>query len=926
MAVAPVSISPPPGDVHLHGVIYRPDGDHYAIVAIDRNPFDLHSALAIADRSWPVQQLRASYLPGASHHLVIPSSILRIDVGAFAGCHWLRLVDFVSDSCLRELRGFESCGIKCVTIPASVDIIGEGPFAGCLALEIVMFTPDARVTVIHGFSGCGVLEVRLPGSLQWIGPNGFSNCAALRRVTYVRPSLLRLVQGFCGISAHADVHIPACASLDSCAFRGCRTIFFAYEERCLSRMRHDLHRCPRNHASASITGEASASSQQSDLITRSYAQLPLLDLGVGSFQRSLAFRLRVRRAADDVPTTAPVRTRHFTSFDAAENEHRLTLESVLAMFVISGEFCCTVTPQRAQGVHRFDITCRICGEDSSVSLLCPATGRDLTMSTRHRGCGHMFIGRIRPVRGNEASIFVTNPEIGECRYSAEHPIRKISRVLLSGQALDAAHSLLLRSWMTTTRAIRYGVAEPVRRLDSLGFLLNQFPGDFHVYQVPDEERALMLENNGVHILRWVAPWALTVLENADFYELDASFKAIRPYVFCVPLAVRHNVGIPLGLVLGPSETEEMFRMFADALIEKGFDREQLRALPLLSDEGSALRAYARGYHSLHYACFRHWLEGLGSRTLAALLARRLLFTRTRAAYDAIFTQTLSDFVAACHAGEVTQRAERKFAQIFGIVLPLSSNPHVLPITTAGKFLHQALWSARGTAGVSACSNHAEGLHGRLNAVTASHRSAITRLASILQLLQKKVQEYPKKVAKSRHRILADLQKTAKKFHYTQLTDCPSGDVCDHGAILSRRFGCELPCLHTALHQRNIPVPETVPDVNMRGGTDTRATMYAGSWGVAAERSTKSTTPMLLDEASSDPFAEPRQGLEATRFLCQLIREVSLATGTKPFTTEEAHLQFGRIIGRLEVEHPDLSDRERERLAQSQLLIQAWRRH
>jgi hypothetical protein len=50
---------------------------------------------------------------------------------------------------------------------------------------------------------------------------------------------------------------------------------------------------------------------------------------------------------------------------------------------------------------------------------------------------------------------------------------------------------------------------------------------------------------------------------------------LNPYVYSVPLAAKANLGIPLGIVIAPSEKQKVFSMFADILAEKGFSREEL---------------------------------------------------------------------------------------------------------------------------------------------------------------------------------------------------------------------------------------------------------------------------------------------------------------------------------------------------------------
>jgi hypothetical protein len=78
--------------------------------------------------------------------------------------------------------------------------------------------------------------------------------------------------------------------------------------------------------------------------------------------------------------------------------------------------------------------------------------------------------------------------------------------------------------------------------------------------------------------------------SGDYYELDCSFTALEPYVYSIPLAVRANVGIPLGIVIAPSERRDVHSLFADLLAEKGFSRNELFEIPLLSDAGKALRS------------------------------------------------------------------------------------------------------------------------------------------------------------------------------------------------------------------------------------------------------------------------------------------------------------------------------------------------
>jgi hypothetical protein len=145
-------------------------------------------------------------------------------------------------------------------------------------------------------------------------------------------------------------------------------------------------------------------------------------------------------------------------------------------------------------------------------------------------------------------------------------------------------------------------------------------------------------------------------------------------VYSIPLAVRAKVGIALGIVMVPSERQAVCSLFAHVLAEKGFSRRELLELPLLSDAGTALRSYAEGnaeregYRRHHYLCCRHLRESIGSGTIVALRARRLLFTTTEEVFKDIYPYTIAGFVLGCRQNLISAPGRRKFAELFGVDL------------------------------------------------------------------------------------------------------------------------------------------------------------------------------------------------------------------------------------------------------------------
>ena len=53
----------------------------------------------------------------------------------------------------------------------------------------------------------------------------------------------------------------------------------------------------------------------------------------------------------------------------------------------------------------------------------------------------------------------------------------------------------------------------------------------------------------VQTLCWIAEWAFDSFSfSRKYLQLDASFYALQPYVYCVPLLIINNASLPLGVL------------------------------------------------------------------------------------------------------------------------------------------------------------------------------------------------------------------------------------------------------------------------------------------------------------------------------------------------------------------------------------------
>jgi hypothetical protein len=285
------------------------------------------------------------------------------------------------------------------------------------------------------------------------------------------------------------------------------------------------------------------------------------------------------------------------------------------------------------------------------------------------------------------------------------------------------------------------------------------------------------------------------MRRTHYYQLDASFRAMDPYVIVVPLAIINNFGVPLGLVVTPTERSGSFSLF---WTEMQLSHEDLAQLvfgkPLLSDSGTSLIAYGAS-HIRHYLCFRHILERLGSRTYVAILARRLMFCANREHYAAMREQSRASLEVALHENLVTPQGCALFSRTFGFTVAPDS---VVSIVTPDPFESQALWGTRGDDGVSTCSNHIEGLHGRLNHSVAARRvlALHRRFQCIVDHLTIKTQETRLFMLRSPRRKWDELVRLAKEQKQNpERKECD----CGWGRVYSQRFGIpEFPCVHTIL--------------------------------------------------------------------------------------------------------------------------------
>jgi hypothetical protein len=128
-------------------------------------------------------------------------------------------------------------------------------------------------------------------------------------------------------------------------------------------------------------------------------------------------------------------------------------------------------------------------------------------------------------------------------------------------------------------------------------------------------------------MTWIFPWARSIIKpRPNCIQLDGTFESMHPYTLEVLEAIFANESIPIGIGLSPSETEVSYTRLYDHLTDvlEGEDKERLKRIPFMSDQGQALKAFMTKKSLQWLLCRRHLIEGAGARSLGGDWIRRLL--------------------------------------------------------------------------------------------------------------------------------------------------------------------------------------------------------------------------------------------------------------------------------------------------------------
>jgi hypothetical protein len=388
----------------------------------------------------------------------------------------------------------------------------------------------------------------------------------------------------------------------------------------------------------------------------------------------------------------------------------------------------------------------------------------------------------------------------------DHPLRKIvAKLQPTTNDLAVEIGYFLQA-IPMSESHQYLKRQAENHTASLDEFLDNLPGYKHVLVSPfpaDSDSAITeftYRKAPVVAIVWLAPWALSVGEIMNYMQLDGSFKITKPYVYATPQGIITNDAVPLGFVMGPTESSRLFKLFRDALIDCHFPEALLRAKPVLSDEGKGVMKYSRLYHDFFFFCYVHIIRKYGAGSPLAGLVRRALFCSCEAEYIAMIPQFSNDLLCFLTQGLITQAQSLEMIELLGLTLDKAG------LVTGTTGCKHGLW-LRAPFGVSTCNNHAEKFHGTLNGRTNRHYSLVERLRILVETIMEKRAKFEKNKNAQAKKIFAELKaKSGKKPDV-----CPHPN-CNWGPVLAERYGSRLyPCPHIkpGCEPEFIPTPQLV---------------------------------------------------------------------------------------------------------------------
>ena len=283
---------------------------------------------------------------------------------------------------------------------------------------------------------------------------------------------------------------------------------------------------------------------------------------------------------------------------------------------------------------------------------------------------------------------------------------------------------------------------------------------------------------------WVASWAPSAIKKASYFSLDASFYALRPYVYCVPHVIHCNTSIPIGISVATSETAELYEQFFELLPAESAER--LRQKICITDEGVAVGSFLSSHSIRQVLCHRHLIQSFGASGLLGALVRLILKSSSSESFD-----KRKDYAKNVIL-EVEKRGKKieKLNKYWTFIGESHSEEAKLGEDKENYVWKWALWCR---ASVTNTTNHVESFHRTINMAVRPHGKKVgfvKALHIIIEQIKKKREQWMRFAERNLQEAFTKLEKKGR---------CGDNQACECSFVreLSRRWDVKerFPCAH-----------------------------------------------------------------------------------------------------------------------------------
>jgi hypothetical protein len=298
---------------------------------------------------------------------------------------------------------------------------------------------------------------------------------------------------------------------------------------------------------------------------------------------------------------------------------------------------------------------------------------------------------------------------------------------------------------------------------------------------------------------YLSPYAEALLtrnpERLDGLLMDATWKIIRGCVSSILMLSFCNVGIPIALAIGPKEDKALDEIFYATIFERfGI---HIESYPVVSDQGTALRAVCAEHAHPQFFCLRHFLVSLKcklwSNEIGNLIRCRVHhdFRNLCRQYEPRFAEALRDPGSA--------RAKRLGKVLQTVGLAMSADGIVVS--------EQSKWASismmeRVSTRLPSTSNALESFHGHGNAQTPRRNDFLPSMVRVSAMMIRKTLSFRAALENSFRLVMRKARRRAKLMDPAILASeaaqyATSREHCDGGETsqLSAMYRMSCPCRH-----------------------------------------------------------------------------------------------------------------------------------